>query len=154
MIRAAVPGISEREIGSFIAKIKEDPKIRYPSAWLKTVIDKGDLADVIADAAQGGIWEQAMERARQQDAVKARPWCGRCDERTRLLGDPPARCPACHPLTMQPIEAQALAAVNGTARDEHGNFGRCHGNPDRTPGLVANCRQGATCPLAAAAVVS
>jgi hypothetical protein len=27
------------------------------------------------------------------------PWCGECDERTRLLGDDsPRRCPACHPL--------------------------------------------------------
>jgi hypothetical protein len=33
-------------------------------------------------------------------AVAAKPpWCGECDERTRLLGDdPPRRCPACHPL--------------------------------------------------------
>ena len=26
------------------------------------------------------------------------PWCGQCDERTRLTGDPPRRC-TCHPLT-------------------------------------------------------
>jgi hypothetical protein len=26
------------------------------------------------------------------------PWCGNCDERTRQAGDPPRRCPACHPL--------------------------------------------------------
>ena len=28
------------------------------------------------------------------------PWCGRCDQQTRMLGeDHPARCPRCHPLT-------------------------------------------------------
>jgi hypothetical protein len=31
------------------------------------------------------------------------PWCGACDERTRMLGcydgDVPSRCPRCHPLT-------------------------------------------------------
>jgi hypothetical protein len=26
------------------------------------------------------------------------PWCGQCDERTRLTGEPPGRCLACHPL--------------------------------------------------------
>jgi hypothetical protein len=28
------------------------------------------------------------------------PWCGQCDELTRLSGDPPRRCPNCHPLTV------------------------------------------------------
>jgi len=26
------------------------------------------------------------------------PWCGICDQATRLTGEPPRRCPACHPL--------------------------------------------------------
>ena len=26
------------------------------------------------------------------------PWCEQCDERTRQIGDPPRRCPKCHPL--------------------------------------------------------
>ena len=26
------------------------------------------------------------------------PWCGVCDQATRLTGDPPRRCAACHPL--------------------------------------------------------
>jgi hypothetical protein len=30
------------------------------------------------------------------------PWCGECDEVTRLLGDDhPRRCPACHPVAVQ-----------------------------------------------------
>lgn len=31
------------------------------------------------------------------------PWCGACDETTRQTGDPPRRCPECHPL--RPVEA-------------------------------------------------
>jgi hypothetical protein len=37
-------------------------------------------------------------------AVPAKPpWCGTCDETTRQTGDPPKRCPDCHPL--RPVEA-------------------------------------------------
>lgn len=36
--------------------------------------------------------------------VPARPpWCGQCDETTRQTGDPPRRCPDCHPL--RPVES-------------------------------------------------
>lgn len=38
--------------------------------------------------------------------VRKPPWCGGCDERTRLAGDPPYRCPICHPLA---VGAMALA---------------------------------------------
>lgn len=29
------------------------------------------------------------------------PWCGECHQATRLTGDPPKRCPACHPLSVR-----------------------------------------------------
>lgn len=29
------------------------------------------------------------------------PWCGQCHEPTRLIGDPPARCPDCHPISVR-----------------------------------------------------
>jgi hypothetical protein len=29
------------------------------------------------------------------------PWCGECDQVTRLVGDPPARCTKCHPLIQE-----------------------------------------------------
>jgi hypothetical protein len=37
-------------------------------------------------------------------AVRAEkpPWCGYCDPVTRQRGDPPERCPACHPLAAAP----------------------------------------------------
>jgi hypothetical protein len=34
------------------------------------------------------------------------PWCGVCDQQTRQTGDPPGRCPTCHPLATG-IEADA-----------------------------------------------
>lgn len=34
------------------------------------------------------------------------PWCGTCDQDTRQTGDPPMRCPTCHPLATG-IEAEA-----------------------------------------------
>lgn len=37
-------------------------------------------------------------RGKSPDPVVRPPWCGECDERTRLTGEPPSRCPACHPL--------------------------------------------------------
>jgi hypothetical protein len=33
-------------------------------------------------------------------AMQKPPWCGTCDEDTRLTGDPPARCANCHPLVV------------------------------------------------------
>src|SRR5439155_428218 len=44
------------------------------------------------------------------------PWCGQCDESTRQTGDPPGRCPACHPLATGP-EAGAWRASH--PREDH-----------------------------------
>jgi predicted ArsR family transcriptional regulator len=41
----------------------------------------------------------AARAARGGEAKTRPPWCGECNELTRLLGeDEPKRCPACHPL--------------------------------------------------------
>ena len=48
----------------------------------------------------GPWWHIAVEPARDPPP----PWCGKCDERTRLLerdDGAPARCPDCHPLTRE-----------------------------------------------------
>lgn len=37
-------------------------------------------------------------------------WCGHCDQRTRQTGDPPARCPTCHPHATG-MQAQAWRAA-------------------------------------------
>lgn len=38
-------------------------------------------------------------------AARRPPWCGRCDQHTRLVeaGDRVDRCPSCHPLTVPPF---------------------------------------------------
>lgn len=41
------------------------------------------------------------------------PWCGHCDERTRLAGDPPERCPKCHPLSQRSPETGAPVILEG-----------------------------------------
>lgn len=37
------------------------------------------------------------------------PWCGQCEEHSRQTGDPPGRCPNCHP----------LASPNGIPKGRH-----------------------------------
>ena len=31
------------------------------------------------------------------------PWCGQCTQETRQTGDPPSRCPNCHPLNVKEL---------------------------------------------------
>ncbi|HEY6276919.1 MAG TPA: hypothetical protein VIX86_11370 [Streptosporangiaceae bacterium] len=45
------------------------------------------------------------------------PWCGTCDELTRQIGDPPARCPACHPLAAEPKGRHTAAARAATHQE-------------------------------------
>jgi hypothetical protein len=114
-------GATEREIDFIVSSTTDNPRIGAPAAYLAAAITKGDAASLIAQAREerpigppptrqdktDAIFTRAAERARARDqAERAREWCGRCDERTRQLGDPPARCPDCHPLT-------ALDAMGG-----------------------------------------
>jgi hypothetical protein len=49
--------------------------------------------------------------ARRAAVTTRPPWCGRCDEQTRMTGDDaPRRCLACHPLAPVPAATSALAA--------------------------------------------
>jgi hypothetical protein len=43
------------------------------------------------------------------------PWCGECDERTRQTGDPPRRCPECHPLAGQEPHGRHARTGDGAA---------------------------------------
>lgn len=60
--------------------------VRSPRPYLRS-IPAADLAALLADWRTGGA-----------AAAPRPPWCSECDERTRLIGDPPGRCPECHPL--------------------------------------------------------
>lgn len=77
----ADPAVAERPwplVRAAALVVARDPESKHP----------GRLAH------DGPWWNQAMPRA-----APARPeWCRECDERTRLTGDPPHRCPNCHPL--------------------------------------------------------
>lgn len=50
-----------------------------------------------------------------RSATPKPPWCGQCDERTRHLGDPPQRCPHCHPLA----ETNGAAPARGRHAKEN-----------------------------------
>lgn len=46
---------------------------------------------------------------------KPRPeWCGKCHDATRLIGDPPSRCPDCHPSS---VRARGEAGAGPTITD-------------------------------------
>ncbi|WP_433225494.1 hypothetical protein [Actinomadura formosensis] len=57
---------------------------------------EGDLADIVAAA----LDLEAAPAPTPGHPGDRPPWCGECDERTRIAGEPdaPRRCPACHPL--------------------------------------------------------
>lgn len=58
---------------------------------------EGDLADIVAAALD-------LDAAPPPTPPGKPPWCGECDERTRIAGTPdqPRRCPNCHPLRDSP----------------------------------------------------
>lgn len=68
--------------------------LAHPIPYLDAM-SEGDLADIAAavmsPAADPGVDPSEPDRP---------PWCGQCDERTRMAGHPdhPRRCPTCHPL--------------------------------------------------------
>jgi hypothetical protein len=89
-------GANEREVDFILAKIKNDPGIRYPTAYLRTALGNGDGPDHIAEARR----ELATADAGTPVQDDRPPWCGKCDRRTRLIevsDDMMAHCPDCHP---------------------------------------------------------
>jgi len=65
----------------------------YPTRPAPTKAGRGRSPDPGANGRAGPPGSAA--RAGNQD----QPWCGECDQATRLIGeDEPSRCPRCHPL--------------------------------------------------------
>ena len=98
-------GADEREIELIAARIEADPGIRNPRVYLLAIIGNGD----------GPAWLDRMRRDLDalDDAPRPPPkppWCGECDERTRLVevddGRTVARCIRCHPLSVTRPEAE------------------------------------------------
>lgn len=68
------------------------------------------------------ILKGSRRRARGAAGADAAPrtqpkplWCGECDERTRQIGDPPRRCPDCHPLAGQEPRGRHARTGDGAA---------------------------------------
>jgi len=92
-------GADERETGYILTKISNDRRIRDPAAYLGAALSNGDGPKLIGVARRAlGAGEPAAAR---KPAARP-PWCGTCDERTRLteLDDGRmARCSQCHPIS-------------------------------------------------------
>jgi hypothetical protein len=96
----AALGAREREIDHIVSKIRNDPGIRHPIAYLRKALDNGDGPEHIAEA------RAALAAADAGTPVPDDwpPWCGKCDQRTRHREDDegrPYRCPGCHPLAVK-----------------------------------------------------
>jgi hypothetical protein len=80
--------ITHEQARTIAAKILDRKQPRDPAAYLGKAIANED--DPL------GRW---LGRGLIAPAPPPKPpWCGHCDEATRLLGeDNPGRCPACHP---------------------------------------------------------
>lgn len=90
-------GLTDTESAYVLDEVKA--RARDPIEHLIPYLDgmaEGDLADIVAVA----LDLDAAPPPTAGDPHARPPWCGECDERTRIAGDPdaPRRCPECHPL--------------------------------------------------------
>ena len=88
-IRQQVPDVTEKEIDEIVRHVKQDPKVSRPGPYLRSAVANGDALTLVSEA---------RARLSQNGKTERPPWCGKCVESTRLEGDPPRRCPDCHPL--------------------------------------------------------
>ena len=101
-LREALAGLGapERDIDAIIAKVKNDPDIERPAAYMRKVARTDQGANLLA----GLNRHRPATGHAGGDGPAGRPapvpWCGTCDERTRLIDlfGGIGRCPACHPL--------------------------------------------------------
>jgi hypothetical protein len=101
--------VTDAEADTIAAALEADPDVRDPFAYL--------LAISAAGADQTGEFLSRMRRqlGTQPPGISPPPkppWCGECDEQTRLVdreGDHPARCIRCHPLSVKPDDPSPSA---------------------------------------------
>jgi hypothetical protein len=122
--------VTDAEADTIAAALEADPDVRDPFAYL--------LAISAAGTSQIGEFLARMRRQLATQPAEPRPakppWCGECDERTRLVdadSDHPARCIRCHPL------AQVRPAAAEPPCDEPGCDG--HGWIETGDGTVRRC---------------
>jgi hypothetical protein len=123
--------VTDAEAEAIAAALEADPDVRDPFAYL--------LAISAAGPQQIGEFLGRMRRQLAADEPSAErpakpPWCGECDERTRLAELPDGgmtRCIRCHPL------AQTRPAAPEPPCDEPGCDG--HGWIETGDGTVRRC---------------
>lgn len=123
--------VTDAEAEAIAAALEADPDVRDPFAYL--------LAISAAGADQIGEFLGRMRRQLAADEPSAArpakpPWCGECDEHTRLAELPDGqmtRCIRCHPL------AQTRPAASEPPCDEPGCDG--HGWIETGDGTVRRC---------------
>lgn len=94
-LRDRYHGLTDDDALRVIAEVRA--RARGPIEHLVAYMDgmtEGDLADIGLALFDGMPPPEAPVRSSRP------PWCGECDEHTRMAGDPdrPYRCPNCHPL--------------------------------------------------------
>jgi hypothetical protein len=91
-----VSGGTEKEIEEIVRQIEANPKVIQAGSYLEGAIKNGDGPDLIISARKRLAERDGIGQA----SAKRPPWCGVCDERTRMIGeDNPHHCPNCHPMT-------------------------------------------------------
>jgi hypothetical protein len=91
-------GADKRETDFILDKIKNDPGIRRPAAYLRAALSNGDGAALIEDARR----ELAADAGTPMPDGWP-PWCGHCDLNRHREDDEGRlyRCPDCHPLAVK-----------------------------------------------------
>lgn len=86
-----------------IVRTLNDPAVLerpWPLVRIAALIVAGDPSSALFGRLKhdGPWWAEARAQLARQSVPQRPDWCRECDERTRLTGDPPRRCPNCHPL--------------------------------------------------------
>jgi hypothetical protein len=100
------PSVIPRAI---IKRLRVLDELGWPSAEIRRRLTGVENADRPGAAALARLDALATQNP-PSPLLPRPPWCGQCDQRTRLREDPlrdgrPYRCPECHPLTTAPAAA-------------------------------------------------
>ena len=91
LLQQQLPGVGDDEREPFADSIMKKRNVRDWRSYLRS-IPAGDLQALLAEFRSGSNGQAARPRP---------PWCGECDETTRMREDGegrPHHCPVCHPL--------------------------------------------------------
>jgi hypothetical protein len=101
----ATLGATDQEIDFTIGGIKNSSRVDNPAAYMSGVAAKPDGVARLLGRTRRVLAKQ--DPGDDPRPVAKPPWCGECDQQTRLVdrdGDHPARCIRCHPLSVRPAD--------------------------------------------------